>query len=190
MPEQAQPAQPDQPARPAQPAQPARPDQPARPAGPDRHDGGSLRSIAVGVDGSDDSVAALHWACGLAAGIDASVEAVTTWRWPVGLGPPLPVPVEYDPAGDAQTMLDDIVRAETDRHPTVTVQTRVVEGHAAEALVEASRHVDLLVVGSRGSGGFSGLVMGSVSQKVLAHASCPVAVLHSGISAETAAGMS
>lgn len=62
-------------------------------------------------------------------------------------------------------------------------------GRPAEVLLSQAVGAELLVVGSRGSGGFSGLIMGSVTQKVLAHADCPVAVLHPGVPAATAAGM-
>ena len=74
--------------------------------------------------------------------------------------------------------------------PDVPVTFVAGTGRPAEVLLAEAVGAELLVVGSRGSGGFSGLIMGSVSQKVLAHADCPVAVLHPGISAETAAGMS
>jgi nucleotide-binding universal stress UspA family protein len=73
--------------------------------------------------------------------------------------------------------------------PDVPVSFVTGTGRPAEVLLAEAAGAELLVVGSRGSGGFSGLVMGSVSQKVLAHASCPVAVLHPGISAETASGI-
>lgn len=73
--------------------------------------------------------------------------------------------------------------------PDVPVSFVAGTGRPAEVLLSEAIGAELLVVGSRGSGGFSGLIMGSVSQKVLAHASCPVAVLHPGISAETASGM-
>ena len=139
-------------------------------------DQGPVRTIVVGVDGSDTSIAALSWAAELAAATGAAVEAVTTWEWPMSLGPSLPLPAEYDPAGDARTLLQDIARAEADRHPSVPITTRVVEGHPAEALVEASRHADLLVVGSRGHGAFSGMLLGSVSQHCAAHAESPVVI--------------
>ena len=68
---------------------------------------GPARTIVVGVDGSDGSVGALSWACAQAALANgASVEAVTTWQWPMSLGPAVPIPAGYDPAGDAQTMLE------------------------------------------------------------------------------------
>jgi nucleotide-binding universal stress UspA family protein len=139
-------------------------------------DDGPARTIVVGVDGSDGSVGALSWACDRAPDAGASVEAITTWGWPMSLGPAVPVPTGYDPAGDAQAMLDSIVQAEADRHPSLTIRTRVVEGHPAETLVEASRRADLLVVGSRGHGGFAGLLLGSVSQHCAAHAQSPVLI--------------
>jgi nucleotide-binding universal stress UspA family protein len=136
----------------------------------------SSGTIVVGVDGSDSSIAALGWACDLASRIGSAVEAVTTWQWPMSLGPAIPFPADFDPAGDAQTMLGAIVQPEADRFPSLDLQMRIVEGHAAEALVEASRHADLLVVGSRGHGAFSGMLIGSVSQHCAAHAVCPVVI--------------
>jgi len=143
-------------------------------------DDGTPRTIVVGVDGSDGSVGALSWACNVAARTDASVEAVTTWQWPMSLGPAVPIPTGYDPAGDAQTLLESIVRPEADRHPSLTIGIRVVEGHPAEVLVQASRHAGLLVVGSRGHGAFAGMLLGSVSQHCAAHAACPVLIWRQG----------
>ncbi len=137
---------------------------------------GPTGTIVVGVDGSDASLAALSWACRLAAATGATVEAVTTWQWPVGLGSALSLPTEYDPAGDAGAMLEGIVQTAADSHPSVALRARVVEGHAAEALVEASRHTDLLVVGGRGHGAFAGMLLGSVSQHCASHALCPVVI--------------
>jgi nucleotide-binding universal stress UspA family protein len=73
--------------------------------------------------------------------------------------------------------------------PGVPVSFVSGTGRPAEVLLSEAVGAELLVVGSRGSGGFAGLIMGSVTQKVLAHADCPVAVLHPGIPAETAAGI-
>lgn len=142
---------------------------------PDSDDGPD-RTIVVGVDGSDGSVGALSWACDLAARTGASVEAITTWQWPMSLGPAMPIPTDYDPGGDARTMLEAIVRPEADRHPSLAIRARIIEGHPAEALVEASRNADLLVVGSRGHGAFSGMLLGSVSQHCAAHAASPVLI--------------
>ncbi len=132
--------------------------------------------ILVGVDGSDASASALAWAADLASRIGASIEAVTTWQWPTGLGPAIAFPIDYDPAGDARGMLTLIAAPVSERYPSVTITTRIVEGHPAEALVEGSRHASLLVVGSRGHGAFSGLLLGSVSQHCATHAECPVLI--------------
>jgi len=133
-------------------------------------------SIVVGVDGSDGSIGALSWACDVASLTGATVEAVTTWQWPMSLGPAMPIPADFDPAADARTMLEAIVQPEADRHPSLTIRARTLEGHPAEALVEASRHTDLLVVGSRGHGAFSGMLLGSVSQHCATHAESPVLI--------------
>jgi nucleotide-binding universal stress UspA family protein len=101
---------------------------------------------------------------------------VTTWQWPMSLGPAIPFADDFDPAGDAETVLAGIVGPEAERFPSLTIRARTVEGHAAEVLVEASRHADLLVVGSRGHGAFSGMLIGSVSQHCAAHADSPVVV--------------
>ena len=73
-------------------------------------------------------------------------------------------------------MVDDLVGPVAARFPSVAFRTRSVEGHPGEVLVEASRHAELLVVGSRGHGVLSGVVLGSVSQHCTVHAASPVLV--------------
>jgi nucleotide-binding universal stress UspA family protein len=138
--------------------------------------GTSTHTIVAGVDGSDSSIDALRWAFAEAERTGADLEAITAWQWPLTLGAVAPFAPEYDPAGDAQRMLADIVASVAGEFPTVTVRTRSVEGHPSEVLVEASRHAVLLVVGSRGHGAFAGAVLGSVSQHCVAHAASPVLV--------------
>lgn len=133
-------------------------------------------STAVGVDGSDTSIAALRWACDEASRTGARIDAVITWQWPVGFGSAVPIPSDYDPAGDARRLLEDIVSVVAIEFPSVTITVRAVEGHAGEVLVEASRHADLLVVGCRGHREITGLLLGSVSQHCATHAASPVLI--------------
>jgi len=133
-------------------------------------------TIVVGVDGSDASVAAARWACGQATLTGSRVEVVSAWRWPASWGAAIPIPSGFDPAADARSMVDGITGPLADEFPAATIHTRIVEGHPAEVLVEASRHADLLVVSSRGHGEFSGMLIGSVSLYCATHASCPVLV--------------
>jgi nucleotide-binding universal stress UspA family protein len=70
-----------------------------------------------------------------------------------------------------------VIKQELGEDPPVAVQPLVKEGHAAHVLIEESADADLLVVGTRGYGGFRGLVLGSVSQLVAAYAKCPVVVV-------------
>jgi nucleotide-binding universal stress UspA family protein len=74
-------------------------------------------------------------------------------------------------------VLSEALAGMCERYPDVEVEQRLIQGHAAGNLVDASRKAQLLVVGSRGRGGFKGLLLGSVSQAALHHAHCPVAVV-------------
>jgi nucleotide-binding universal stress UspA family protein len=135
--------------------------------------------IVVGVDGSDSSLAALGWAARQAELTGAALQVVTSWEWPTAVGwAAAPVPGDYQPADDAQRLLDQVVAPVRTAHPAIGIHTTVVEGHPAPVLVEASRGADLLVVGSRGRGQFAGMLLGSVSEHCTASAHCPVLVLH------------
>jgi nucleotide-binding universal stress UspA family protein len=134
------------------------------------------RTIVVGVDGSDSSVSALRWACAQAHLTDSIIDAMVAWQWPMSFGAAIPIPDGYDPAADALAMLTDIIEPLAAEFPSVAIRPVVVEGHATEVLVEASRHADLLVCGSRGHGEFAGMLIGSVSQHCAAHAEAPVLI--------------
>jgi nucleotide-binding universal stress UspA family protein len=137
-------------------------------------------TILVGVDGSPGSRAALTWAAAEAADHRANLVVLTVWEH--GLLPPLgsgSVPLSGGPDG-GQVAADDLVKVikeELGDDPPVPVQPRVKHGNPAHLLIEESAGADLLVVGTRGQGGFAGLVLGSVSQHVAAYAKCPVAVI-------------
>ncbi len=135
--------------------------------------------IVVGVDGSAPSLGALSWAAAEADATGAVLEAVTTWQWPTGYGWPLPFPEGFDPSADAERALEAALAPVRAGRPTLEIVTRVVEGHPAEVLVDASRGAALLVVGNRGHGAFAGMLLGSVSEHCAAHAHCPVVVTRS-----------
>ena len=133
--------------------------------------------IVVGVDGSPSSAQALRWGANLAEMMGARLEAVTSWDFPASYGF-ASVPSDWDPAGDMRKVLDETVRAVFGDRPPAGLQRKVREGGAAKVLIEASQGAIMLVVGSRGHGGFAGLLLGSVSANVAEHAPCPVLVIH------------
>jgi nucleotide-binding universal stress UspA family protein len=141
-----------------------------------------IKQIVVGVDGSDNSRAALLWAYDEAAHHGASLTAVMTWHAPVmPMSPPygsLP-PEGYDsqPRRDALALLERLTGELDARSPAVDVRSSMEEGNPAKVLIERSKEADLLVVGSRGHGGFAGMLLGSISQHLVAHAECPVVVI-------------
>jgi nucleotide-binding universal stress UspA family protein len=139
--------------------------------------GAGAGRIVVGVDGSAHSEQALRWAARLAADFGARLEVVTAWDFPASYGFGS-VPQDWDPAGDMRKVLDDTVRAVFGDHPPAGLQRQVREGGAAKVLIEAAQDAIMLVVGSRGHGGFAGLLLGSVSANVAEHAPCPVLVIH------------
>lgn len=133
--------------------------------------------IVVGVDGSPSSVQALRWALGQARLTGAVVRAITTWDFPASYGWAV-AGDDIDWEGSARAALERAVKEAVDDEATVPVEQDVVRGHPAHVLVHVAAGADLLVVGSRGHGGFTGLLLGSVSQHVVVHASCPVVVVH------------
>jgi len=138
---------------------------------------GTAPRTVVGVDGSPAASAALEWAAGQAESTGATVVAVATWSWPRGFGQTVLIPNDYDPAADAEVLVRTAVDDVRARHPGVTFESSVVEGRAADVLVEASRGADLLAVGSRGHGEVAGLLLGSVSEHCATHAHSPVLVV-------------
>ncbi|MFZ2176054.1 MAG: universal stress protein [Rhodococcus sp. (in: high G+C Gram-positive bacteria)] len=140
-------------------------------------DSTSDRRIVVGVDGSESSIDALRWAARLAGPLGADIEAVAAWEFPTYYGLAA-VPADYRPDVDAaQILTDSLTSAFGDTAPA-GLHESVREGHPARVLVEASRGAEMLIVGSRGHGGFTGLLLGSVSSHCAEHAACPVLVVH------------
>jgi len=141
-------------------------------------EGSSESLVVVGVDGSPESVAALRWAAGYATATGARIRAVLSWHYPGAFG--------LSPYGRAPESVTDEVREEMSEAlgkaiaagaPGVDVEQALDYGHPAEVLVNESREADLLVVGQRGHGSFSGMVLGSVSLHLVTHAHCPVVVV-------------
>jgi nucleotide-binding universal stress UspA family protein len=154
-----------------------------RDSGPQDQPIGSGR-IVVGVDGSGRSMAALEWALEEARLRGCSVEAVMAWQHPQAYGAANVVGLGMDPSLETEEVLATSAAAEAVRRAgqngaadAVPTTWEAVEGHPAEVLVGTAEDADLLVVGSRGHGGFVGMLLGSVSQHVLAHAKCPVVVV-------------
>jgi len=141
-----------------------------------------MAGIVVGVDGSGNAQRALDWAVKEAAALHApltvlAVHQVASNQW---TGNPLIYPedaAEQEKARRAgEEAVSKAVSQAGDARPA-SVTVRAVSGLAARELIEASRDADLVVVGSRGSGGFASLLMGSVSSQVVNHAACPVVVV-------------
>lgn len=136
----------------------------------------------VGVDGSDGSREALRWAIDEAALRGVAVQAVATWQVPTYAYTGVAVLPPLEELGEATAeVLADTVSQEraslSGSAAEVEVEQVVVEGPAAGVLIERSRDAALLVVGSRGYGGFRGLLLGSVSHQCASHAACPVVVV-------------
>jgi nucleotide-binding universal stress UspA family protein len=139
--------------------------------------------IVVGVDGSEAAQDALKVAFEEAELRGVGLTAVRAWKSMFfdsagGKGGTVPVQVEDETVVPRElTALHDSVAVWRTKHPGVDVREHVVHGDAAWALVEAGRGAEMLVVGSRGRGGFRSLLLGSVSHALLHHATCPVVVV-------------
>jgi nucleotide-binding universal stress UspA family protein len=134
--------------------------------------------IVVGVDGSEPSKAALRWAARLAPAINGYIEAVIAWEFPATYGWTVVVDKGWLPDVDAGRVLEDTLAEVFGSERPASLTTSVRAGGASYELLGASADAALLVVGSRGHGGFDGLLLGSVSSACAEHAKCPVLVVH------------
>jgi len=141
-----------------------------------------MSGITVGIDGSDHSVRALEWAVSEAADGDAALTVLTVHLVPQSgwTGNPIILPQDSEDLEKERQAAEEMTLKVTSqlggaRPASVTV--RAVNGFPAQELIEASREADLLIVGSRGAGGFAKLMAGSVSSQVVHHAHCPVVVV-------------
>ncbi len=132
--------------------------------------------IVVGVDGSPTAAQALAWAADLAEGTGACLRAVMSWEdhyadmWMPGSA------VALDRLAVTRRALERAVDPVVRAHPSLSIELSPVEGPPARMLVASADDADLLVVGSRGHGGLSGTLLGSVSLHCVTHAPCPVVV--------------
>ena len=139
---------------------------------------GGQHVVVVGVDGSAGSSDAMRWAAAEARVRKAVVRVVHGWMLPTMIYP------AYGPASmyeDMPVQAEARTRAQIDEvlgsHPDVPVEVVVREGRGSEVVLDESKGADMVVVGSRGRGGFAGLLLGSVSSQVVHHATCPVVVV-------------
>jgi len=143
-----------------------------------RHDG--TRRVVVGVDGSDLSVEATGYAFAQASQRGVGLTVLHAWD-ANAFTSSVALSVLVEPWAELEAEQGEITSAAivgwADRYPRVDVRTLVVQGRPADTLVDSSESAELLVVGSRGRGGFRGLLLGSVSRHVLHGAHCPVAVV-------------
>lgn len=131
----------------------------------------------VGTDGSAASNEALRWAADEAGRRGATLEIVFAWDNPYRDMWVLAESRGSDPLAHFRAALERTVSAVLGRDPVVPVETVVAEGHAAQVLVDRAHGADMLVVGSRGRGGLTGVLLGSVSAACAAHATCPVVIV-------------
>lgn len=137
----------------------------------------SAAPVIVGVDGSALAVAALEQAARLAHALDAPLEAVTAWTYPVMLDR-FDAFADWSPRADAQRLLEDAVLEAFQGDAPDRFSLSMIPGPPAEVLIEQSDRAAMLVIGSRGRGGFSRLLWGSTSAACAAHARCPVLIVH------------
>lgn len=143
-----------------------------------------MNVIVVGVDHSEPAKKALHFALEEAKLRHAKLRVVHAWQYGTigttgieGFYTPVVGADVKEVREAAEQALEETLRESLGNTDSVEIERRVVEGPAAGVLVNQSRDADLLVVGSRGHGGFTELLLGSVSQQVSHHAACPVVIV-------------
>jgi nucleotide-binding universal stress UspA family protein len=138
--------------------------------------------IVVGVDGSKSSRDALAWALAESRSRDGQVRVVGAWRvdtmiYAAPYMPPIEGGISQSFERAAEMAIAESLEAMGDAAEGVDVEQKIVEGAAAHILIQQAENAELLVVGSRGHGGFAGLLLGSVSEQCARHAPCPVVIV-------------
>jgi nucleotide-binding universal stress UspA family protein len=133
--------------------------------------------VLVGIDGSPASIKAFRWAMRYAERTGASIDAVHVWQVPTVYGSPIEMVPGENFAETGQRALEGTVDHELGGRTDLEVRRIAQGGYPPRVLVERSADADLLVVGSRGQGGFKGALLGSVSMRCVTHAACPVVVV-------------
>jgi nucleotide-binding universal stress UspA family protein len=144
-----------------------------------------MQKIVVGVDGSECARAALEFALQEAALRKARLRIVCAWEIPPaiyggGFAPTLDQSTVDDFRVGAEKVVKESVAVVRELEPAIECEGKVGEGQPAEVLLEEAGDADLIVVGNRGHGGFTSLMLGSVSHQVVQHAHCPVTVVRPG----------
>lgn len=134
--------------------------------------------IVVGIDGSESSKNALRWAARLAPALGAIIHAIVAWEYPIVLGLEGVMPGSWKPDETAKEILTNVLDSVFGTDRPAGLKGSISQGHPSFVLLDASKEAEMLIVGSRGLGGFSGLLLGSVSSSCAEHASCPVLVVH------------
>lgn len=142
-----------------------------------------MPGIIVGIDGSAHSARALEWAIKEGALQHAAVTVITVNSVPASPWTGNPTVLAQDPAElaklrEAAEEMTVKVTSQLDSTRPASVTVRAINGFPAKELIDASRDADLMVVGSRGAGGFARLLIGSVSGQVVHHAHCPLSLIH------------
>lgn len=140
----------------------------------------SWTRVVVGVDGSHDSKNALRWAAAEARSHDAELMVVTAYHSPAppsDTGYKITWADDTDWHAEAEARLRTAVQEALGDDHGLRMQTLAAEGAPAGVLIKLSEQADLLVVGTRGHGGFVGMLLGSVSQHLIGHARCTVSVV-------------
>ncbi len=136
-----------------------------------------FNKIIVGVDGSPSSNAALEWAAQEAEIRGATLELIHAWNYPnLGYGGYVAVLEDFEK--DASSLLDEVVASVKKGHPNLKLVSSLLQGPTAQTIMDRAKEADMVVVGSRGRGGFSGLLLGSVGQQLVHHCPAPVVIIH------------
>lgn len=134
------------------------------------------QTVVAGVDGSDESQRALRWAAEYVQKVGGLVHAVSVWHQPVQFGYRLPTS-DSELEQRARQQLDKVTEAVRGEFPSVDIRERLIRGHVVDELVGLSPQADIMVMGNKGHGAFTGMMVGSVALKLVHHARCPVLVV-------------